>query len=352
MKNILLAGYYGFGNLGDEAILEMFLDIFENSSNINNVTVLSGNSEETKKRYNVDAIDRYDIFGVISNLKKSDALVFGGGSLLQDVTSKRSLFYYLSIISIAKIFRKKVVLLSQGIGPIVHKENYKKLSKVLRKVDIITVRDYRSVEILESMNIDKNKIRFSADPVININHNINNFSNSDKKKVCFSLRNWKDVNMIDYICSVVNKLYQNGIESTFICFHYNIDSLLLDELQKRIGDKAIFIKDRLTTEKALDIISESDVVVGVRLHALILSASVFVPFIALSYDPKIDEFLKCFDLKSFTNMDKMKTDNSDDLYREIIKKIENKEKEIKNLKKGVNELRRTLDVNIEIINDI
>jgi len=53
VKNILLAGYYGFGNLGDEAILEMFLMYFRDSSNIKNVVVLSGNPEETNKRYNV-----------------------------------------------------------------------------------------------------------------------------------------------------------------------------------------------------------------------------------------------------------------------------------------------------------
>ncbi|QSX06127.1 polysaccharide pyruvyl transferase CsaB [Sedimentibacter sp. zth1] len=351
MKNILLAGYYGFGNLGDEAILEMFLELFKNSKNIDKVTVLSGNATETKDKYNVNAIGRYDIASVFSNLLKSDVLVFGGGSLLQDVTSKRSIYYYLSLIVLAKMLRKKVILLSQGIGPI-HESNFKNVGRVLKKADIITVRDYKSIEILESMNVKKERIKFSADPVIDLCSESKIFKTSGKKKVCFSLRNWKDLDLKNDVCNVVERLYKNDIECTFICFHHNIDSKLLEELEEILGEKAIFIKNRLSTKNVLDIIKNMDVLVGVRLHALILAASAFVPFIALSYDPKIDEFLKCLDLESFTDMNHVNSIDSDALYGEIINKINNKDEEQLKLEKSVNELRKTLDVNVKIIEDI
>ena len=94
MKRILLAGYYGFGNLGDEAILEMAIKQILEITDRKNITVLSGNKEVTNKKYNVNTIDRYNVFSIINQLMKSDALVFGGGSLLQDITSKRSIYYF------------------------------------------------------------------------------------------------------------------------------------------------------------------------------------------------------------------------------------------------------------------
>ena len=93
MRNILLAGYYGFGNLGDEAILEMVLKQLLQITNREDITVLSGNKKETSKKYNINTIDRYNVFSIIKKLISSDALIFGGGSLLQDVTSKRSIYY-------------------------------------------------------------------------------------------------------------------------------------------------------------------------------------------------------------------------------------------------------------------
>lgn len=352
MKNILLAGYYGFGNLGDEAILEMFLKYFKNSKNIDDITVLSGNPEETSKKYNVNAIDRYNILSIIKKLKKSDALVFGGGSLLQDVTSKRSIYYYLFIINLAKFMGKKVILLSQGIGPIIHESNIKNTEKTLKKVDMITVRDNKSIELLKSMNIDKDKIKFSADPVISLGLEHQNTRNDDKKKICFTLRNWKNIDLTNEICKTVNMLYQKGIECVFICFHYNMDIELLEELEERLDGKAIFIKNRLSTSDAMGIIKNVDLLVGIRLHALILSASANVPFIALSYDPKIDQFLQSLNLKPFADINNNNKVDGNALYDEIIKKLNNKDNEQKLLLENVNKLRETININLDIIKNI
>lgn len=352
MKNILLAGYYGFGNLGDEAILEMFLKYFRDSGNINKIVVLSGNPEETNKKYDVDSINRYNIISVISSLFKSDALVFGGGSLLQDVTSKRSIHYYLFLIRLAKIMGKKVVLLSQGIGPISHEYNLKCAGRALKKADIITVRDNMSMDILETMNIEKSKIKFSADPVIGLGFTREIKSSDRKTRVCFTLRNWKDVELTDEICRVVEKLYNDDIECVFICFYYNMDLFLIDELEKKLGNKAKFIKSRLSTQEAMEIIKSVDLLVGIRLHALILSASANVPFVALSYDPKIDQFLQCLDMKIFTDINNEESIDSEALYEEIIEKLSNVAQEKEKLEKSVNKLRETIQVNLDIIDNI
>ncbi len=352
MKNILLAGYYGFGNLGDEAILQMFLKHFKDSKNINDIVVLSGNPEETSEKYDVKSINRYSIRSIIKHMSKSDALVFGGGSLLQDVTSKRSIYYYLFLILAAKVMHKKIVLLSQGIGPIIHKSNFKYASKILKKADIITVRDKMSMDILKLMNIEDSKVKFSADPVIGLDFNNEAKLEKQKTRVCFTLRNWKNVELTDEICKVVEKLHNNDIECVFICFYYNMDLPLLDELEEKLGNKAIFIKNRLSTQETMEIIKSVDLLVGIRLHALILSASANVPFIALSYDPKIEQFLQCLDLKIFANIDHSEKIDSEKLYDEIINKLNNKDIEKEKLIRNVSKLRESIQVNIDIIDNL
>lgn len=125
-SKLVISGYYGFGNAGDEAmlaaILEAILDVIPNAE----ITVISGNPKDTMDKHGVKAISRLSPLPIIKALKGCDLLISGGGSLLQDVTSDRSLYYYLSIIRMAKWFNRPVMLYAQGIGPLL-RERAKKL---------------------------------------------------------------------------------------------------------------------------------------------------------------------------------------------------------------------------------
>lgn len=350
MKKILLAGYYGFGNLGDEAILEMTLNQILEITDRKNITVLSGNREATSKKYNINTIDRYNIFSIISKLVNSDALVFGGGSLLQDITSKRSIYYYLFLIRLAKIMNNKVIMLSQGIGPIINENSKKAVQSTLGLVDYITVRDKHSKEFLESIGMDENKIFLSTDPVINLRAGENYVAkNSGRKKVCFSLRNWKSAEVSHKISKVAEKLIKDNIECYFIPFYYNEDLELIDEVEKNIGDKAVYYKEKLTTNEAFDIIKSMDVLVGVRLHSLIFAAAANVPFAAVSYDHKVDHFANSVNMKVACNIDNIDVEL---LYNEIINKISNEDEEKRKLSESVARLRELTKINYKILKEI
>jgi len=350
VKKMLLAGYYGFGNLGDEAILEMALKQILEITDRKNITVLSGNKEVTKKKYNIDTIDRYNVFSIIKKLKSSDALVFGGGSLLQDVTSKRSIYYYLFLIRLAKIMNNKIVMLSQGIGPIINEKSKRAVASTLKMVDYITVRDKHSKEFLESIGVDENKVFLSTDPVINLKagENIKNEQNGSKK-ICFSLRNWKNTDVSEKISQVAEKLIKNNIECYFIPFYYNEDLELIDQVEKNIKDKAVYYKERLSTNEAFDIIKNMDVMVGVRLHSLIFAAAANVPFVAVSYDHKVDHFVNSVNMKVACNIDNIDVEL---LYDEIIKKLENEDEEKKKLQESVSKLRQLTNINYKILKEI
>ena len=271
---MLLAGYYGFGNLGDEAILEMILKQILEITDRENITVLSGNKIVTRKKYNVNTIDRYNVLSILIALKHSDVLIFGGGSLLQDVTSKRSIYYYLFLIRLAKFMKNKIVMLSQGIGPIINEKSIKAVQSTLSLVDYITVRDNYSKEFLESIGVDAKKIFLSTDPVINIrNDSILENEKQGAKKICFSLRNWKDYDVSHKISSVAKRLIENGMECHFIPFYYKEDLQLIDQVEEILGNKAVYYKEKLSTSNAFDVIKTMDVMVGVRLHSLIFAAA-------------------------------------------------------------------------------
>ena len=114
-KRIVISGYYGFNNSGDEAMLFAILKALYQRFGDTDITVISGNPERTTHTFGVKAIPRFDGFSILKCLYNSDLLISGGGSLLQDVTSWKSLIYYLSIIFTGVCFRKKVFLMLRGL---------------------------------------------------------------------------------------------------------------------------------------------------------------------------------------------------------------------------------------------
>ena len=350
MRKMLLAGYYGFGNLGDEAILEMTLKQILEITERENITVLSGSKAVTRKKYNVNTIDRYNILSILNALLSADVLIFGGGSLLQDVTSKRSIYYYLFLIRLAKLMKNKIIMLSQGIGPIINEKSKKAVQSTLSLVDYITVRDNYSKEFLVSIGVDAKKIFLSTDPVINIKKDCS-FKNEKQstKKICFSLRNWKDLDISHKISRVAEMLIANGMECHFIPFYYKEDLLLIDQIEEILGNKAVYYKERLSTGNAFDIIKTMDVMVGVRLHSLIFAAAANVPIVAVSYDHKVDHFVNSVNMKIACTIDDI---DENIIYNEIIDKINNEDEEKEKLLKSVERLRELTNINYKILKEM
>ena len=114
MTKYVVSGYIGFDNFGDELIAKILVQKLK-SLKAEKITLISSNPEVTKKLYDVESCS---MFGFLKSLVETDILISGGGSLLQDATSLKSLIYYLGVIFCALIFRKKVIIFAQGIGPI------------------------------------------------------------------------------------------------------------------------------------------------------------------------------------------------------------------------------------------
>lgn len=346
MKRILLSGYYGFNNLGDEAILESMLKMINEINHDTETIVLSYSPESTKVKYNTESIYRYDIFKIMSEMKKSDIFISGGGSLLQDVTSLRTVPYYLGLIFLAFIFNMKTIFFAQGVGPVQNKLFRFLIKKVLNKVDYLSVRDDNSKTFLENIGIKTNKINIVDDPVYGLKKFTSDFKeengkNGEVKKIGVSVRDWQDNSYLKSLAEFLNRLGKNNkISITIIPFHQGKDIKICKKLQ---GMLVVDSRVREYTDDLNEInnfYSNLDLFIGVRLHSLIFSAVKGIPLIGISYDPKTDSLIEEMDYQELITTEDITVDKLERSYNKII----DKEDKIKN---QINRIVRAKGINVE-----
>ncbi|MBR1908344.1 polysaccharide pyruvyl transferase CsaB [bacterium] len=305
-KNIVISGYYGSDNFGDETILKVLIDKLK-QFDTTNITVLSLNPEKTKSLHNVNAIKSFDIMKVISAIFKSDILISGGGSLLQDVTSVKSLFYYLFVIKVAEFFHKKVIIFAQGIGPIKNKFGESMCRKLLKKADCVTVRDDKSLFLLRGWGIGKANL--VVDPLFGLNLTGSNPTDT----IGIQLRSFKDLSeefLAKLAKSVEQHFYNKKIQifsfqdslDKDICIHFEA---LLKGLNSNIQTEVIYNK---TPDELIKLMGQLQYMIAMRFHACLICARYGIRTLALSYDYKVDKLaedlkLPCTNLNPDTNID-------------------------------------------------
>ena len=305
---VLISGYYGFYNIGDEAILKSIIEALRNENPKIDIVVLSNDVEYTKSTYKVNAINRWKLNDIYKELLKCDGFISGGGSLFQDVTSSRSILYYTSIIWLAKFAKKPIFIYAQGIGPIDKKNNRKIVGRLFNKVDYITLRDKESKLLLNDIGVRKD-IDIVPDPVMGFN--IENYefklpeyyTNDDY--ITVSIRDWKKNNseFQKNIALTCDKIIESGINVVFIPMHGEHDEKISIEVANLMKYNAKVLSKNLTMEEKMMYIKESKLMIGMRLHALIFAATVGTPMIGISYDPKIDSYLKLIEQPSIGNVE-------------------------------------------------
>lgn len=304
MADILISGYHGFANSGDEALLFAILNTLRKKRSDLSFTVLSKKPEETSEVYNVNSINRYNLFKIRKEMKNSKMLLFGGGSLLQDVTSSKSILYYLAIINLAQKCGLKTMLYANGIGPISKKHNRRLATRILNKVDFITLRDDKSDEELKRLGVTKPKIIITADPAFTIDTASTSsgkfFTNiagvPEGTKLCIvSIRSWK--NSSPYFCSDLARLCDSmvenhGIYPLFLPMQYPEDTEISKSVMSMMTKPSYIISRELSVPEVFSVLSEAEILIGMRLHSLIYATTLAIPSLPICYDPKISAFME------------------------------------------------------------
>lgn len=300
-KRIIISGYYGFANTGDEAVLAAIIDgLKAQLGDAADITVLSAAPEETAELYGVKAIPRMSLGEVKKVIKDCDLLISGGGSLIQDATSVQSLIYYLSVIALAKHYGRKVMIMGQGIGPLRRNSSRKMVQFVLNRVDHITVRDADSAALLREVGVTRPPIEVTADPTftlepcspdraLNLLFEIGLRESDDITAI--SLRDWIDIPEIEDAAVDAIKTLSLKLPGKILLVTMQSpdDEILARRVAKKTG---VAVQPYLwTPSELIGVLGKCKFVVGMRLHALIFAASAQVPCIGIAYDPKVASFL-------------------------------------------------------------
>lgn len=291
---VLVSGYYGMGNLGDEAVLAAFVQHLKEIDPEATCVALSGQPLETSAAYGIEAVPRVSPGAIMREIRKADIVVSGGGSLLQDVTGRRSVPYYLGIIILARMMGRPFSIYAQGLGPLNHTLSRWLVKRTLPQSSVITVRDEGSARLLYELGVVRPEPVVVADPAFALTARKpdKSIAVQGPNTVMFCFRPWPGIcgREAEYAECIDRAVLELGITPVFLAFHPNQDLEISRCIAARCmagGSKPAVIPCEMPPQEALWLISRAEMVVGMRLHSLIFAAASGVPAVAVDYDPKI-----------------------------------------------------------------
>ena len=302
-SGVLICGAYGKGNAGDDAILKAILAQLKAIDRDMPIYVMSHDPAQTRLCYHVGSVHVFDPFAFWPLMRKAKLFVSGGGSLIQNETSTRSLNYYLTTIRMAHAAGCRVMMYGCGIGPVSGEANRRHTARILNRcVDRITLREDLSRRELADMGVTKPKITVTADPALLLqpasggavdSYFLSNDLDPDGKYAMFVLRPWKNLSQhlqaIVDAADYVNKTY--GLTPVFVALEPTRDLEINRTAASMLTCRTVVLPAPRDEQLTIGMMQKMRVIVSMRLHALIFASSVGAPLAAISYDPKVTGFM-------------------------------------------------------------
>jgi len=295
-KKIIVFGYYGYRNLGDGEILRMICRDLKKDYDL---TVLSRRPKETAAQHGVDSIGRFHLLRILSRIRQADLVIGGGGTLLQDKTSTRSLLYYLSILRAAQHFGVPTMLYAGGIGPIDRPANRRRTAKVLRNVDAITLRDMESAKLLEEICPGKESVPV-ADPVFRLEGTASDTAArilrengiSGENIFAVAVRRMKKAEAVKLAALLDGIAVREGLVPVFISMQEPVDRRAAGQVRQLMKQPSVLLGECRKGSDLAAILRTTKGIVSMRLHALIFGAAAGIPLVGFDMDPKINAFME------------------------------------------------------------
>ncbi len=303
---VVICGAYGRGNAGDEAILKAVVTELRSIDPDLPLWVMTRKPKITRLRHRVGAMYTFDLPAFCRRMAKSTLYINGGGSLVQDVTSHRSLWFYLFTLSAAKRLGCKVMMYGCGIGPIQTPRNRRKTGQVIdRSVDVITLRDSASREELQAIGVSRPQVVLAADPAVTLPaappqaadallEEIGLHPRDGEKYLGVTVRPWPGFEeKIPVFAAAVDHAYERyGLIPVFIPIEGKLDASAARRVADQLKKAPVHLLSTCPgTELAIALSARMDVALSMRLHALIFAAVRGVPLVGVVYDPKVSAFL-------------------------------------------------------------
>ncbi|MEK6282025.1 MAG: polysaccharide pyruvyl transferase family protein, partial [Acidobacteriota bacterium] len=330
-KKILLAGYFGFDNTGDEAILGVLLEDLRSKLGDFEIVVASGKPEETSATHGVKSVSYTNISGLISEVESSSAVMFGGGGIFHDywgcdpdlsLTNQHTgIAYYHSLVLLAALLEKPLVISAVGVGPLLSEAGRKYTRMAFEQASQASVRDQESKELLVSAGVDPDHVKVSADhafrvlPIPSDQAEVilqaNGLAPSSQLLIGVTPREWHIGASVEQwggeVAAALDDLIERQ-EATvmflpFQCLESDLTNdyfvSLMIRSYMRHQERAIVLTGNYTVQEKAGLLAQCDVVLGMRLHSIIFAANAGVPTVALAYDPKIESVMKQLKCEEF-----------------------------------------------------
>jgi polysaccharide pyruvyl transferase CsaB len=304
VSRIVISGYYGYNNSGDEAVLQSILMALKAEGEQAGIevipVVLSANPAQTARQYEVEAVHRMRMGEVFAAIRSCDALISGGGSLLQDATGVATIPYYLGVMKLAQWLGKATFVYAQGVGPVSRQLFTPMIRHVFKRTAYISVRDEGSAQLLQRIGLGPATTHVVPDPVMGfplLPREATTITGGSAPVVGVAVRFWRnDRHELAQLADALSRLAANRrVHLRLLPFHPPYDdeasSYVLERLSPSARADARVVHGMDTPLAMLEQVAGCDLLIAMRLHALIYAATQHVPMLGISYDPKIDQFL-------------------------------------------------------------
>ncbi|HEY9856146.1 MAG TPA: polysaccharide pyruvyl transferase CsaB [Stenomitos sp.] len=326
MHRIVISGYYGFGNLGDEAILATLVQQLKDRYEL---VVLSADPASTEAEFGVRAIGRTDMGAIWQALGGASLFLSGGGGLMQDVTGSLSVPYYAGLMKLAQWRRVPTMVFGQGVGPLKNRSSRLMVRAAFGRAQALTVRDQASYDLVRSLGVSADRVVLAADPVLCLkpadSERIDAIAQSiglspDLPKIAVAVRpwyTWFERQFKVFNTALTQLSMEAGAQLVLLPFQMPGDERITEELYDCLRYRpeghvapVAMLQAPLTAPEMEGLIGRMDMVIGMRLHALIMAASSGVPSVGLVYDPKVAHLCNQWGFPSVPSIEALDDANS------------------------------------------
>ena len=331
--DILISGYYGFHNTGDDSLLSVIVENLRKYDPDVKITVMSKNPRQTKKIYGTQSVNRFSPFSVCRAMRHGRLLINGGGNLLQDSSSRRSLLYYTFIMWLAKRYGLRQMVYANGIGPLSDPRNQRIVRKRLNETDVITIREPDSISQLKALGVVHSNIILTADPAFCLDEPPAEWTARLRKKFgleegrgyfAVALRAFRQDHEANCraVASACDRIFeQYGLVPVFFPMHTPLDLGITREVMA-LCRKPVHMVSGVTGREMMGLLRGMRFCMAMRLHTLIYASAVSVPAVGICYDAKIEAFLRYMGTPYLTDGDHIDGQALTALAGEVLKKRE------------------------------
>jgi polysaccharide pyruvyl transferase CsaB len=319
-QRVFIAGYYGFGNAGDEAILATMVQHLRELRPGLSITATSNTPAETAAAHGIDSILWTDVSAMLEAIRSAHLVLVGGGGIFHDywgfnpnallTDDHWGISFYTGPVLLGAILNKPVMLYAVGVGPLLSEHGRRYTRIACEVAQRVTVRDEGSLRLLADLGVPDDKAELTADPVFAFE--VPDPERPAKPRVGVALRNWNlGIDPAFWEAEVARAFDQfldaYDVELRFLPFQklateLEDDAAIARRVQGRMRQQArtSLFEEVATPELLASEIAACELVVGMRLHAAILAAAARVPCLSLSYDPKVEQAMDRLSLGSYT----------------------------------------------------